>query len=236
MLDETDVSGERKWFYEERAKIAVANLGRKNIDARYISDRKEALSTVLEMIPQGAVVARGDSVSLEQVGVIPELRRRGHNKVIDPFERDAEGFFLTETEQRRGMQREAFFSDIFLTGTNAITLDGKLVNVDGLGNRVAPMIFGPKKVIVVAGVNKIVKDLDEALKRIREVCAPVNAKRHYLKHQWPELGNLPCVRTGRCVDCNHDLRVCRYTVIIEGTMIREKGRISVVLIGEELGI
>ena len=98
------------------------------------------------------------------------------------------------------------------------------------------MIFGPDKVIVVAGVNKIVKDVNEALERIHNVAAPMNAKRHYLKHHRPEFGDLPCVRTGRCVDCNHGWRICRYTVIIEGAMIREKGRINVVLIGEELGI
>jgi len=134
------------------------------------------------------------------------------------------------------MQRETFFADIFVTGTNAITLDGKLVSTDGLGNRVSAMIFGPKKVILVAGVNKIVNDVDEALRRIHEVAAPLNARRHYLKHHQPELGDLPCVRTGSCVDCSHGWRICRYTVIIEGTMAREKGRINVVLVGEELGL
>jgi len=123
-----------------------------------------------------------------------------------------------------------------LTGTNAITLDGKLVNIDGVGNRVAAMIFGPKKVIVVAGINKIVSDVNEALERIRGFAAPMNAKRHYLKHQQPELGDLPCVQTGSCVDCRHDWRICNYTVIIEGAMIGQKGRINVVLVGEELGL
>ena len=98
------------------------------------------------------------------------------------------------------------------------------------------MVFGPEKVIVVVGVNKIVKDVDEALERIHGVAAPINAKRHYLKHHRPELGDLPCVRTGRCVDCNHEERICRYTVIIEGTKLPQKGRINVVLVGEELGI
>ena len=190
----------------------------------------------MEMIPEGVVVARGDSISVDQVGVFPELRKRNRNKIIDPFERDSDGLLLAEGEERRRLQRETFFSDIFLTGTNAVTLDGKLVNVDGLGNRVSAMIFGPEKVIVVAGVNKIVKDVDEALKRVHNICAPMNAKRHFLKHHRTDFGDLPCVRTGRCVDCNHDWRICRYTVIIEGTMIREKGRITVVLVGEDLGI
>ncbi len=236
MINETDMSEEKKWFYQERARVAVANLQKRNTNAQYVSSRQEALSVVLEMIPRGVMVARGDSVSLDQVGVIPELRKRNQNKIIDPLERDAKGYFLAEAEQRLEIAREAFFSDVFLTGTNAVTLDGKLVNIDGWGNRVAPMIFGPEKVIVVVGVNKIVKDVNEGIERIRQVAAPMNAKRHYLKHHIEEFGNLPCARTGICVDCNHDSRICRYTVIIEGSMMRQKGRINVVLVGEELGI
>ncbi len=237
MLDERDISLERRWFYEERAKMVIASLKKRNINAQYTESREEALSVVLGMIPEGAIVARGDSVSLDQVGVIPELRKRNQNTIIDPLERDANGFYIiAEREQRLCLEREAFTSDVFLTGTNAVTLDGKLVNIDGHGNRVSAMVFGPEKVIVVVGVNKIVKDVNEALERIHEVAAPINAKRHYLKHHEEELGDLPCVRTGRCVDCNHDWRICRYTVIIEGSMILDKGRINVVLIGEELGI
>ncbi len=243
MLDERDISQERKWFYRELATRVVTNLQKRNINAQYVSSREEALSVVLGMIPEGATVARGDSLTLEQVGVMAALRKLNRNKITDPFKRDAEGFYVAETEDRRlqreehrTQQREAFTSDVFLTGTNAVTLDGKLVNIDGGGNRVAAMIFGPKKVIVVVGVNKIVKDADEALERIHEVAAPINAKRHYLKHHRPEFGDLPCVRTGRCVDCNHDWRICRYTVIIEGSIMWDKGRINVVLIGEELGI
>ena len=189
----------------------------------------------MEMIPAGAIVSQGDSVSLEQVGVISELRKRNQIRFIDPFETDADGVRL-KLELRWEKKREALFSDIFLTGTNAVTLDGKLVNIDGTGNRVAAMIYGPKKVIVVAGVNKIVKDVNEAVERIHNIAASINAKRHILKHNTPQLGDLPCVRTGRCVDCNHDWRICRYTVIIEGAMIQDRGRINVVLVGEELGI
>ncbi|MFC1982380.1 lactate utilization protein [Chloroflexota bacterium] len=236
MTDEADMSAERKWFYEERARVVVTSLQKKNINAQYVPTRAEALSAVLEMIPDGATVVRGDSVSVDQVGIIPELKKRNQNKVINPYEWDADGFFAAETKERRRMQREAFSCDVFLAGTNAVTLDGKLVNTDGLGNRISAMIFGPGKVILVIGVNKIVKDVDEALERIREICAPMNARRHFLKHHFSELGDLPCVRTGKCVDCNHDWRICHYTVIIEGTMVREKGRINVVLVGEELGI
>ncbi len=125
------------------------------------------------------------------------MRKRKENKFIDPFERDVDGLFVASTEERRRMQREAFFSDIFLTGTNAMTLDGKLVNTDGTGGRVAAMIFGPKKVIVVAGVNKIVKDLNEAMARVHNIAAPMNGKRHVRQHM-PQFGELPCIRTHLC--------------------------------------
>jgi len=218
-MDETNVSQERRWLDEGRARMVVKNLQRRGIDAQYVASRREALAAILGMIPPGVVVARGDSVTFDQVGVVAELVKR-----------------TAEWEQRFNMMREAFFADIFLTGVNALTLDGKLVSIDGLGNRVSAMIFGPKKVIIVAGVNKIVKGVNEALARIHEIAAPMNARRHYLKHNRPEFGDLPCVRTGICVDCNHPCRICNYTVIIEGQQERMKDRINVVIVGEELGI
>jgi len=233
MIDEADISQERRWFYEQCARTVISNLQKKNMEGQYVSSRQEALSTILEMIPPGAIVARGDGVTLAQIGILSSLKKRNQNRLVDPFEPCTDDVYLTNVE-RKG--REALSSDIFLTGTNAITLDGKLVNIDGMGNRVSAMIFGPKKVIVVAGVNKIVKDVNEALERVHQVAAPINAKRHYSKHRRTELGGLPCVRTGRCIDCNHEFRICRYTVIIEGAMVRERGRINVVLVGEELGI
>ena len=98
------------------------------------------------------------------------------------------------------------------------------------------MIFGPDKVIVVAGANKIARDVAEALERVKQVAAPLNAIRHYQKHKHTELGDLPCVRTGRCVDCNHEWKICHFTVIIDGTFTWLRGRINVVLVGEELGL
>ncbi len=143
---------------------------------------------------------------------------------------------IDSLEDRRQMQREAFLSDIFLSGANAVTLDGKIVNVDYLGNRTAATLFGPKKVIIVAGVNKIVANVDEAMDRIRRIAAPTNARRHYQEHHYQEWSDLPCVITGQCVDCRHDSRICSFTVIIESTGARDKGRINLVLIGEELGV
>jgi hypothetical protein len=236
MSDEQDLSPERKWLYEERAKIAVANLNRRNINAQFVSSREEALPVIMEMIHEGATVMCGDSVSLEQVGVLPELMKRNKNKVIAPFARDASGRLLVAGQKQMKMFREAFTADVFLTGMNAVTLDGKLVSTDAIGNRVAAMIFGPEKVIVVAGANKLVKDMNEAIERIHAIAAPINARRHFLKHHVEEFGDLACVRTGKCVDCTNDWRICCSTVIIEGTYARVKGRMNVVLVGEELGI
>ena len=149
MIDDMDMRAEKKWLGEERAKVTVKNLLKRNIDAQYTATRHEALEAVLKMIPPGATVARGDSISVDQIGIIPELIKRQQNAVIDPFQWDAEGYYMDSIETRQQMYRDAFSADIFLAGTNGVTMDGKLVNIDGLGNRVAAMIFGPKKVILV---------------------------------------------------------------------------------------
>jgi hypothetical protein len=212
------------------------------MNAQYFPGRAEALAAILQMIPPGAVVARGDSVTLEQMCIIPELKKRQQNEIIDPFDRSSANPSPTleeveiEEQKRRQKMRAALTADIFLTGSNAVTLDGKLVNVDGGGNRVGAMIYGPEEVIVVAGVNKIVHDVDEALKRIHNIVAPMNAIRHSLKHHSAQFGDLPCVKIGRCVNCNHQWKICRFTVIIDGATPWQKGRINVILVGEELGI
>ena len=232
---EHDISQELKWYSEVRSKMVIKNLQRRNMNGLYVATRQEALSVILEMISPEDVVSRGDSVTLFQIGIIPELIKRNQNKLINPF--PEEGF--PEREERRKLQREALLADIFLTGTNAITLDGKLVNVDGAGNRVAAITFGPKKVIVIVGYNKIVKDVDEGLARIHNYCTQNTCRRHYLKHKLSEsstLTEIPCVKTGVCVDCHHAERPCNHTVITEGALPSETGRINVILIGENLGI
>ena len=235
MVDDINTTREREWLSKTRAQIAAKNFKKKHINALYVPTRAEALSVILGMVPDGATVVRGDSITLEQIGVIPALIKRGQNQIIDPFEKDASGRFLHKADQVMSMYRKAFTADVFLAGTNAVTIDGKLVNTDGLGNRVAPMIFGPKKVILAVGANKIVNDVDEARKRIRDICAPLDVKRYILKHGQTEYDVLPCAKTGLCTDCKNDLRFCCYTVIIEAAAVTEHGRINVVLIGEELG-
>ncbi len=236
MVEENDLSIEKRHFYEERGKKAVATLLTKNINALYASTKAQALTAVMALIPEGVEVVKGDSMSADQVGVMEELKRRNRNTLIDPFERDAEGHTILQGEERLRAQKQAFFADVFITGANAVTMDGKIVSTDAVGNRVAPVIFGPEKVILVIGANKIVKASESAYLRIHEPAAPINAKRHDLKHHRPEFGKLPCVVTGNCADCNSDWRICRYTIIIEGSMLPQKGRINVVLVGDELGI
>lgn len=235
MAGDTDTSRERSWLSEFRAQKAINNLRKNRINAWYVPNRTEALSTIMSMIPDDVKVVRGDSITLDQVGVIPALLKKGKNQVVDPFEMDANGRLLHKPEDAMDMYQKAFTADVYLAGCNAVTLDGKLVNTDGAGNRVAPMIFGPKKVILVAGVNKIVGDAEEGRKRIREICAPLDVKRYLLKEDNTEYADLPCAKTGLCADCKHEYRFCCYTVIIEAVAITECDRINVVLIGEELG-
>ena len=221
---------------DERVQTVINNLRKRNVAVQYVRDRNEALAAMLAMIPAGAVVGCGDSVTIEQTGVVAELRKRQY-RVIDPMERDAAGYYLRpELEPRKQAVRAIFSADVYLVGSNAITLEGALVNTDAWGNRVSALIFGPEKVIVVVGVNKIVADTTAAIERIRNVAAPLNARRHFTKHHRTEFGELPCARTGKCVNCSHPWRLCRHTVITEGTMIREKGRLNVILVGEELGL
>jgi len=236
MTEHTNLEAETAWFRECAARKTITGLEARNISAQYVTTRQEALSVLLDSIPPTAVVARGDSLTLDQIGILSALHERGQNTLIDPFGIDDKGRWLAGTDEGHQMKRESFLSDVFLTGTNALTTDGKLVNVDGVGGRVAAMIFGPNKVIVVAGVNKIVKDVDSALKRIHEFAAPMNAKRHLLRHHATQLADLPCLKSGTCVDCHHDWRICHFTVIIDGVRLPERGRIHVVLVGEDLGL
>jgi L-lactate utilization protein LutB len=190
----------------------------------YVEDRREALQKILEEIPLGATVGAGDSLTLREIGVFEELKRRGF-KLFWPFDEKI------AKEERRSIARKALLADIFLSSSNALTMDGKIVNADATGNRVAGMIFGPKKAIIVIGVNKIVRNVDEALERIRKVAAPLNAKRIREERGW-EL--LPCVEANECVDCNARNRICNIIAIIE-----KKPRaidIVIIIVGEKLGL
>ncbi|UCE65119.1 MAG: lactate utilization protein [Candidatus Zixiibacteriota bacterium] len=207
-------------------KTLIERLAGNNIPAFYVDNGKQALAKVMSMIPEGRVVGFGDSLTLRQIGVIDALET-GNYTFLNPWKPGI------SFEKNIELKRKALTSDVFVTGTNAITMDGKIVNVDALGNRVAAMLFGPKKVIIVVGINKIVKNVEEALDRIRETAAPLNVKRH------PEFDPAPqCGETGVCDDCTSPWRICNKTVIIERQYDNDKYRpvITVIIVGEELGL
>lgn len=186
------------------------------------SSKEDAVEKVLGLIPVDAKVGVGGSVTVRELGLIEALRERG-NRVVHHWLPDVpiEGWLP--------FMVEAHNSDVYLCSSNAVTEDGKLVNVDSSGNRVASMIFGPGRVVVVVGVNKIVGDVEAGLKRLREVAGPLNAKRHNIRE-------LPCVKTGVCADCDSPKRICRVITILERAPNRvRKPNITVVLVAEELG-
>ena len=240
-VDETDMSAPIGWVAEQRAKVVIEAMKRRHFQAQYVPDKETALSTIMDMIPDGKTVFRTDSVTLDQMGFTEAIRARGTNHFMYPQEKDGQGnnihgHYDTNEEVYFKLQREVFTSDIYVAGANAVTLDGKIMSTDGGGNRVAPMIFGPRKVILAIGVNKICRDQDEAWRRIRDFCAPVNVKRHLDMHNRPWYGDIPCAKTGICTDCDHPRRICNYTGIVENALPRVADRINVILIGDVLGI
>jgi len=210
----------------QEIQALIARLGQNNISARYVPDRERALATVLSMIPPRAVVGYGDSLTLRQIGLVDALTA-GDYVFLNPW---APGNTVADNIR---LKKRSLTADVFVTGTNALTLDGKLVNVDGHGNRVAAMLFGPDKVIVVVGTNKIVDDLDAALARIRTHAAPLNVQRH------PDFDPMPpCGATGACSDCASPWRICNKTTIIERQYSNDRYApvLTVVIVGEELGL
>lgn len=201
-----------------RMEKTAEALVRNGFDAVCVDNKEEALEVVEEMLEDGMKVAVGGSMTLFEVG-IPELLSSGRFEYIDRY---APG--LT-TEQRREVFIKSFGSDCYFTSTNAVTEAGELYNVDGNGNRVAAMLYGPEKVVVIAGWNKIVKDIPAAEERVREHVAPANCIR---------LGrNTPCTKTGRCMDCRSEDRICADRVIMSRQMV--KNRVTVILVAEDLG-
>ncbi len=197
----------------------VTKLTERNFTACCVTNAAEALERAVSWIPPGATVTQGGSVTLDQIGLRTHLLSATGITFIDPY---AEGLSASERIERR---RLGLHSDLFFCSTNAITLDGILINRDGMGNRVAAMIFGPLKVVVIAGINKIVRDIDAGLERINSIAAPRNARR--LNR------NTPCAQTDDCSDCRTPDRICGSSVITEWQPVN--GRISVILVREPLG-
>ena len=208
-----------RFFREKQVERTINALKKNNFEAFFVPDSKAALEEVMKRIPDGATVGVGGSVTLGQIGLLDVLEKRNIH-LIWPIKQ------ARNDEERNELFRKCFSSDIFLSSTNAVTEDGKLFNVDATGNRVGAMFIGPKRVIVVSGVNKIVKDVDAAEKRVREWAAPQNAKRLNRK--------TPCVETGVCSDCSSPDRICNIYVTLAKKPSRTE--LAVILIGEKLGI
>lgn len=208
-----------KWHFEKLGNKAVENFKKNRFNAFYFSNISEALAYLEKNIEEHNIIGFGGSVTVLN-NLKLQLVAKKHGKIT--LNHNAPD--LTQDE-RLIIRRKELTSDLFITSTNAITLDGKLVNIDGTGNRVAAMIFGPKKVIIVCGVNKIVQNVEEALERIKFIASPMNAKRVNSK--------TPCVETGFCMDCNSIERICNVITIIEKKP--SLSNIDVVIIGEYLG-
>lgn len=211
------MDSEKKQYYKKRGQILVKNLLSRHFDAVYCDDTAEVLQKALEWIPEDTTVGWGGSKSLQQVGLLDALKA-GNYRVYD---RDT----AKTPEERNKLSKQCLTADVFLTGANAISLDGQMVNVDGLGNRVAAITFGPDTVIVVVGMNKVVDSLEAAVTRARSVAAPVNNQRFDNKN--------PCKVTGSCANCKCETCICNQILITRNC--RPAKRIKFILVGEDLG-
>jgi len=208
----------RRWFFEVRADETIKNLIKHEFEAIKISERLSAVEEIMKRIPPTKTVGVGGSITLREIGIIDKLQEQG-NVIYDHWK---EGLSKEDPITIRKMQQS---SDVFLTSANAVTSNGEIVSIDGFGNRISSMMFGPKEVMIVAGYNKIVQDIPEAMNRIKTLAAPMNAKRFG--------ADTPCARLGKCMDCDSPQRICRGTLIMERRPFATP--ILVVIVMEDLG-
>lgn len=206
----------RKDYTRGRAAIAVDALRANRMESYCFEDCEELCAFLLTRIEKEKKVGFGNSLSIEQTGIKQLLAERGQ-PTIDPF---AGG------EINAALMRNVFEAHYYLTGVNAVTLDGKLLSVDSTGNRVAPMIFGPPEVLVIAGVNKLVRDLEEGRCRIKEIAAPLNARRLQK--------GTPCTVKAGCINCASETRICNAEVILHKKPYRTA--LCVLIVNQELGL
>ncbi len=204
-------------YYENVANTIIKNLSKRQIEGYYCKDKESAVKKALELIPKEASVSWGGSMTLTETGLMDAIKN-GDYKLID---RDA----ATNLEEQRKVYGEICMSDVFLMSTNAITLDGELINIDGRGNRVAFLCYGPQNVVILAGMNKVVTDVESGLKRVRDIASPPNTVRLNKK--------TPCAITGKCENCYSPDCICGQIVVTRRSGV--PNRIKIILIGEELG-
>ncbi|MGG7144422.1 lactate utilization protein [Clostridium nigeriense] len=207
-----------QWVNEQRILRTIGALNKNNMNGYLVNTKEELIEKIMELVKENSTVACGGSMSLFETGVIDHLRSERYN-FLDRYK---EGL---SREELTKLFKESFFADAYFASSNAVTEDGKLYNIDGNGNRVAAMLFGPEKVILVVGVNKIVKNIDEAVIRNREISAPANAKR---------LNKMtPCAKVGYCMDCKSNDKICREFTVISSQS--NKDRIHVIFMNEDIG-
>lgn len=199
---------------EKLAQKVIKGLESRNMKGFYAASKEEALQLALSMIPEGSTITMGGGMSVHEIGLVDALKE-GNYEFID---RD-------DYASRRAASLLAYDADVYLASTNAMTEDGVLVNIDGAANRVSALAFGPKKVIMIVGMNKVCDDVDGAMKRARNVAAPINAQRFGL--------NTPCSQTGACANCKSPDTICCQFLITRFS--REKDRITVILVNDDLG-
>lgn len=203
--------------YDLLGTRTVENLQKRHFDAYYCKTKEEALKKAIELIPENDVVSWGGSVSIDEIGLLNYVKE--NRKVID---RDS----AKSPEERTELMRKALLCDTYLMSSNAMTEDGILVNIDGNGNRVAALCYGPKSVVMIVGVNKICKTLDDAISRARNIPAPINIQRFKgLK--------TPCSTKGSCYNCKSTESICNQVVITR--MSRPVSKIKIIVVGEDLG-
>lgn len=209
----------------QREKLSVhliKQLGLRRMAASYCATAQEAKQELLKLIPSPASVIRCGSESAARVGLWDAIRALPGVTLMDPY---APGLTPAESLELR---RQGLLADVMVASANALTLDGRLVNLDGTSNRVAGMLFGPRKVLLLVGMNKVVADLEAAYARIRSIAAPANN----IRLAGLGLKN-PCLEDGRCHNCRSETRICNSWVVMEGSSVKD--RIHVVLVGEDLG-
>ncbi len=210
---------ETKWFREKQSQRVIQALKKKGFDAEYFPTSEGAVEKTMEIAASAQTVGMGGSITLRQLNILELLKEQGKT-VYDHWSGLAHG-----NEEDMRIRRAQLTCDLFLASTNAITLKGELVNIDGTGNRTDAMSFGPKKVVILAGINKIVRDIDEGIRRVHEVAAPLNCRRGGYK--------TPCYETGICASSKSGLHICCITVIFNRKPMLTD--ISVFLIGQVLG-
>lgn len=205
----------QKMIYRKRGNILVRNLQKRHFEAYYCETASEALDKALELIPKGASVGWGGAMSAQQIGLIDAVKTPQY-RAIDR---------ATASDREQAM-KDSIFADVFLSGANALSLDGEMVNIDGTGNRVSAIVYGPKSVLIIAGMNKVMDTLDDAITRARTVAAPMNQQRFQLDN--------PCTATGSCADCISQSCICNQILITRHC--RPVGRIKFIIVGEDLGM